>query len=111
VSYGVETADEGTGAVPTKPTKTPEQKLVDAATEKLTEEECNEYANENVELGKLMMLQQLEREFRRNAGNFFAAGGHDEPAKWCRDWADELKKRHDDLRLEYDKKYHPEFLK
>jgi hypothetical protein len=107
----VETADEGTGAVPTKPTKTPEQKRVDTATEKLSEEECIKYVNQNVELGKLMVLSQLEREFRGIAGSCFSRGSSDDEAKWYRNWADELKDRHDKLCKEYDKKYHPEFLK
>lgn len=109
----MEAADERTGTVPakTKPPQTPEQKLVEAAAEKLTEEECNVLADQDITLGKLMQLEQLEHEFRTNAGAFFATGRDDDAAKWCRDWADALDKRHAVLRKEYDKKYHPEFLK
>lgn len=87
---------------PPKPKKDP--------ADKLTEDEYNEIANQNVMLGKLMMLEQLEHEFRADAGRSYAYG-HEETAKWERGWADTLKKRHDELRVEFDTKYHPELLK
>lgn len=70
----------------------------------MSDDSEEEVMESNYELGQVVQVESLEREFRNDAARSFAYN-HDEQARWERRWADELKKRAKKMREDYNKKW------